>query len=60
MKKVFLSCLKYDISMPVVKSCGNVFGQEDQMNENGGGMLSQAEIDKLIKEMEAEKEKAEK
>ncbi len=30
------------------------------MNENGGGMLSQAEIDKLIKEMEAEKEKAEK
>ena len=30
------------------------------MNENDGGMLSQAEIDKLIKEMEAEKEKAEK
>ena len=27
------------------------------MNENGNVMLSQAEIDKLIKAMEAEKEK---
>ena len=30
------------------------------MNENGNVMLSQAEIDKLIKTMEAEKEKEEK
>ena len=30
------------------------------MNENGNAMLSQAEIDKLIKAMEADKEKEEK
>ena len=30
------------------------------MDENGNAMLSQAEIDKLIKAMEAEKEKDEK
>ena len=30
------------------------------MGENGNAMLSQAEIDKLIKEMEADKEKEEK